>query len=296
MHIKSTETPANYIRFAAKNTAHITPLKYFEELKTLLDNPADDAGEALREFKRVADESAENNPHKRAQDPDTPIAKFYAAVQSAFNDLRHGAGDHPHRWHYLMPALADISQTDPVIEKSIRDNLLAKAIPVLVGPQSTAGDIQAASDILTVAGAYENLEDAVKHEHVHAVVKRNMESFKHKFAWAATFLTDLRASPPFVPVIADIENKHGVHVVGEPLAEDPSQILVVEFDKARHDVSVSVMDQPKHGHYHEPRFVDIDADTPDHHDQIAKILSHSTDLPKQEWVEPIATNATYRLG
>lgn len=293
MHTKSTETPANYIRFAGSHHHTIVVHKFYEELKTLLDGSTENAGDALREFKKLADDRTDKSA---ADKNDTPAGKFYAALHSAFTDLRHGAGHHPRRWQQLMPAIADISVTDPTVEKYVRDVLLTKSIPVLVGPQSTFDDIQAASDILTIAGTYDNLADAVKPEYAHAVVKRLLEPFKHNFPWAATMLTDLRASPPFAPVIANIEDKHGVHIVGEPLAEDPTQILVVAFDKARHDVSVSIIDTPKHGHHHEARPVDIDADHPPHHDQIAKILSHATDLPEQPWVEEIATNATYRLG
>lgn len=284
MHSTVQETPANFIRFASANPRTIAAQKYRQELSLLLSSSVEDAGTIFAQFKSVADEA----PSLRST--------FYSAVHAAFENLRHGMGGHPQRWNGLMDAIATASLTDPTLEKYIRNSLIAKAIPVLVGPKSTHYDLQAASDILTVAGTYENLADTIKPEMVRPVVMWHMANANHKFSWAAMRLTALRQSPPFAPVIASIENKHGVHVVGENVHGDDAQILIMEFSKAHDDISISITDTSKSGHHHEPRSVDMSDDIAPYRKQIADILLASTDLPNQEWVEPIATAAYCRLG
>lgn len=178
----------------------------------------------------------------------------------------------------------------------MRDILLAKIIPVLVGPQSTTPDLQAASDILTVAGTHENLAGAIKPEYVHTVVKWHLELFKNSFLRAAQCLTSLRESAPFIPVIAAIENKNGIHVVGENISDSPTQILLLEFNRAHHNLEISIMDVSKPEHHRKPRIIEIDGEAMAHSPQISKLLLASTELPEQEWVGSIAIEAHHRLG
>jgi len=273
------ETPKNYIRFAAQNPRNIIAHQYREKLMALLLNSSDDAGLVFTDFRSAATQNQNLS------------STFYAAVKMSFEQLHHLQNGYPLRWNGLMDAIATASAEDPTLQKYVREILLGRTIPTLVGAQSTAVEMQMASDILTAAGRHKNLQDAVTPQSVRPVVLWHLANAKHRFSWAATRLSMLRESAPFVPVIADIENKHGVHVDGQRLDNDPTQILLTHFDKARHSVAFSVMDTSKPGHPHEPRPIELANGATPHHDQIGKILLASLELPKQEWVAPIATEA-----
>lgn len=281
---RAQEHPADYLHYALQHPNGIIPSQYKDKLKTVLLGAIDNAGDVFAQFRDAAIEHAGLR------------STFYTAVQKSFADLPHPTDGYPARWDGLMDVIASSAQTDPTLLKYVRDILMTKSIPTLVGPKTSGYELQMASDILTVAGKYPDLADLVKPQYVRPVVLWHLSNANHNFSWAATRLTMLRQTPPFVPVIADIENKRGVHVVGEHITGDETQILLVEFDKAKHTAAISVMDTSKRGHIHAPRPVELANDATAHHDQIASILLASTDLPKQEWVEPIATEMYYRLG
>ena len=285
---RDRQTPATYIHYQLMNPSGISEHRYEEQLKELLQSPADNADETLLAFK----EAAQLNPDLTSH--------FYSAVCDVFKKLRHGV-DHAQRWDKKMEAFKTLTEEDPTLLKYIRELLLGKAIPALVASQSTMGslsvesDFQVASDILFVSGTSPDLADAIKPEWVHPLVLWHFKQADQKFAVVAPRFQELRLSPPFENDIVAFENKHHIHVDCQALDTQSGKNLVVEFNDAHHDIAVSIVDvSPRHRAHHAHQIELHGADTP-YREQIAEILSRSHDLPDQDWVKAIAMTAACAL-
>lgn len=278
------QTPANYIRYALENPRGITPHLYKEQLKTLLRDPCDNAGDAFRAFKQAAQLNASLS------------STFYSAVCDVFKKLREGVGQ-PQRWTGKMETLKDMVEDDATLLRYTRETLLGGAIPDLITSHSTDMNLQVASDILTVAGTSPKLVDVIKPEWVRPIVVWQLKNAHHQFQIVAPTFAALRGSPPFASVITDIENKYGTHVDSMQLPHDKNKNLVLKFNQAHGgSVDVWVVDLSKPGRANHPHEIDFDDAAIKYKDSMAAMLERSTTFDRQTWVEPIATKAYCHLG
>lgn len=277
------QTPANYIHFALQNPRGIAPHFYKDQLKALLKDPCDNAGETLLAF-------------RQAVDLNTGLSStFYSAVCDVFKKLRDGV-EHPQRWNAKMETLKSMVESDPTLLKYTRETLLAGSIPVLTSSHSTDADLQVASDILSVSGTSPLLADVIKPEWVKTIVMWHLKHSHHKFEVVAPFFKELRDAQSFVPVIAALEEKYKTHVDSEQLPYDDRKNLVLKFKESHDGIDAFIVDLSNPNRANHPHEITLEEASAKYQDSLTKILERSTDLDDPKWVAPIAAEVSCRLG
>ncbi len=281
------ETPENYIEYSAtdKRTAGlIVASQYKDHIKTLIEKAGPTAGDLLLKFRAAADLNANLQ------------STFFTRLRTSFEDLRHGAKEGSGSWLNLMEAIRKIAEQDTPILKYTREALLGHAVPALTSGPMNDVNMQVASDILRVAGTSDQLADAIKVQCLNPVVMWHLKNADGRFEIAALRFAELRKSAPFVPVIATVENRHGVHVDSEVLPHDARKNLVLQFKKGHDAVDVLVVDVSRPGRANHPHELTLEQATTQYRDSVEAILLRATECEGQDWVRHTAEHLYCHLG
>lgn len=282
------QTPANYITYGLRAPDSLFPHQFGTMLAHHFETmERDDAEDVFRKF------------HQAAQERPALAGAFHTAIKQSFLALKPGAPSADRRWDGVMTAIVEAARTDEVLATYVRRDLIGASVPALIGsPKTTDSEYRAASDILAAAGADEQFADAVDPALAHRIVKWHLARHRNDFTRAAEDLTRLRNVTAFTEPVAEIEDRHGVHVRAARVSDlrDPGS-LVLRFDRARHHVEAYVLREHR-GHAATQELA-LDDDAVPHRDQVAGLLKEESEADTTPaWAAPIAaeTHAALTAG